>query len=74
MRRFVACRCAVPFRRSRTSYAGQNLKLSLRLNYFFNLNLSIIMPRTLTEGGAGHYVSLLTNRVVFPESTTSQAA
>ena len=33
------------------------------------------MPRTLTEGGgAGHYVSLLTNRVVFPESTTSQAA
>lgn len=32
------------------------------------------MPRTLTEGDAGHYVSLLTNRVVFPESTTSQAA
>lgn len=32
------------------------------------------MPRTLTEGGTGHYVSLLTNRVVFPESTTSQAA
>lgn len=32
------------------------------------------MPRTLMEGGTGHYVSLLTNRVVFPESTTSQAA
>ncbi len=32
------------------------------------------MPRTLTEGGTGHYVSLLTNRVVFPESATSQAA
>ena len=32
------------------------------------------MPRTLTEGDAGHYVSLLTNRVVLPESTTSQAA
>ena len=35
------------------------------------------MPRTLTEGGGGgtgHYVSLLTNQVVFPESTTSQAA
>ena len=32
------------------------------------------MPRTLTEGGTGLYVSLLTNRVVFPESTTSQAA
>lgn len=32
------------------------------------------MPRTLTEGGAGHYVSLLTNRVVFPDSATSQAA
>ena len=32
------------------------------------------MPRTLTEGDAGHYVSLHTNRVVFPESTTSQAA
>ena len=32
------------------------------------------MPRTLTEGGTGHYDSLLTNRVVFPESTTSQAA
>lgn len=32
------------------------------------------MPRTLTEGDAGHYVSLLTNRVVFLESTTSQAA
>ena len=32
------------------------------------------MPRTLIEGGTGHYVSLLTNRVVFPESTTSQAA
>ena len=31
------------------------------------------MPRTLTEGGAGHYVSLLTNRVVFPDSTTSLA-
>ena len=32
------------------------------------------MPRPLTEGGAGPYVSLLTNRVVFPDSTTSQAA
>ena len=32
------------------------------------------MPRTFMEEGAGHYVSLLTNRVVFPESTTSQAA
>lgn len=32
------------------------------------------MPRTLTEGDAGHYVSLLTNRVVFPDSATSQAA
>lgn len=32
------------------------------------------MPRTFIEEGAGHYVSLLTNRVVFPESTTSQAA
>jgi len=32
------------------------------------------MPRTLTEGGTGHYVSLLTNRVVFPDSTMSQAA
>ena len=32
------------------------------------------MPRTLTEGGAGHYVSLLTNRVVLPESTTAPAA
>ena len=32
------------------------------------------MPRTFMEEGAGHYISLLTNRVVFPESTTSQAA
>lgn len=32
------------------------------------------MPRTFMEEGAGHYVSLLTNRVVFPDSTTSQAA
>ena len=32
------------------------------------------MPRTFMEEGAGHYVSLLTNRVVFPESATSQAA
>lgn len=32
------------------------------------------MPRTFIEEGAGHYVSLLTNRVVFPDSTTSQAA
>ena len=32
------------------------------------------MPRTLMEGGAGHHGSLLTIRVVFPESTTSQAA
>ena len=32
------------------------------------------MPRTLMKGGTGHYVSLLTNRVVFPESATSQAA
>lgn len=32
------------------------------------------MPRTLVEGGTGHYVSLLTIRVVFPESATSQAA
>ena len=32
------------------------------------------MPRTFMEEGAGHYVSLRTNRVVFPESTTSQAA
>jgi len=26
------------------------------------------MPRTFMEEGAGHYVSLLTNRVVFPDS------
>ena len=32
------------------------------------------MPRTFMEEGAGHYVSLLTNRVVFPDSTTPQAA
>lgn len=32
------------------------------------------MPRTFMEEGAEHYVSLLTNRVVFPDSTTPQAA
>ena len=32
------------------------------------------MPRTLMEGGTGHYASLLTNRVIFPGSATSQAA
>lgn len=32
------------------------------------------MPRTFMEEGAGHHVSLLTNRVVFPDSATSQAA
>lgn len=32
------------------------------------------MPRTFMEEGAGHYVSLLTNWVVFPDSTTPQAA
>ena len=32
------------------------------------------MPRTFMEEDAGHYVSLLTNRVVFPDSTTPQAA
>lgn len=32
------------------------------------------MPRTPFREGAGHYVSLLTNRVVFPDSATSQAA
>lgn len=31
------------------------------------------MPRTLTEGGTGHYVSLLTNRVVFLRHVASGA-